>query len=172
MENRGQQHSKSDAGAAAADGVLITPDTPDSVDARWCLEQYFRELAARFDAGFDPANSISANAEELTPPAGVFIVARLNGRPVGCGALKAKADGIGEIKRMWVAADARGHGIGRRVLEAIEAAARDFGLRTLRLETNRTLKEAQALYRAGGYVEVDAFNDEPYAHHWFEKALL
>ncbi len=73
---------------------------------------------------------------------------------------------------MWVSADARGLGVGRRMLETLEIVAREFGLSTLRLETNRTLTEAQALYRKRGYVEVEPFNDEPYAHHWFEKAQI
>jgi GNAT superfamily N-acetyltransferase len=121
--------------------------------------------------GFDPALSISADADELTPPAGVFVVARLGGRPLGCGALKQKGGGVGEVKRMWVSSDLRGLGVGRRILEALEEHARKFGLGTLRLETNRALQEAQALYRGHGYVEVAPFNDEPYAHHWFEKSL-
>src|SRR5262249_17590450 len=79
---------------------------------------------------------------------------------------------IGEIKRMWVADDARGLGVGRRILETLETRARDFGVSTLRLETNRTLKEAQALYRRSGYLEVEPFNDEPYARHWFEKVRI
>ncbi|HKM62029.1 MAG TPA: GNAT family N-acetyltransferase [Acidisphaera sp.] len=163
-----RQHGERDALAGA---VRIGVEAPDSADARWCLDQYVRELAMRFDAGFDPARSISANPDELTPPAGVFVIGRLDGRPIGCGALKVKPDGIGEIKRMWVCADARGLGIGRQLLTALEALAREFGLVTLRLETNRTLSEAQALYRASGYVEVASFNDEAYAHHWFEKVL-
>ena len=110
--------------------------------------------------------------DELTPPAGVFVVARLGGQPIGCGALKVKDRTTGEVKRMWVAADARGLGVGRRILETLETRARDFGVSTLRLETNRTLKEAQALYRKCGYLEVEPFNDEPYAHHWFEKARI
>jgi ribosomal protein S18 acetylase RimI-like enzyme len=57
------------------------------------------------------------------------------------------------------------------VLRTLEAKAREIGLRRLRLETNRTLLEAQALYRQEGYREVERFNDEPYAHHWFEKRL-
>jgi DNA-binding MarR family transcriptional regulator/GNAT superfamily N-acetyltransferase len=153
-----------------ASAVQITAEAPDSTDARWCVEQYFRELAGRFETGFDPAKTIPANADELTPPAGVFVVARLGGQPIGCGALKLKDRRVGEVKRMWVAADARGLGVGRRILETLEAHAREFGVSTLRLETNRTLKEAQALYRKCGYVEVKPFNDEPYAHHWFEKA--
>jgi DNA-binding MarR family transcriptional regulator/GNAT superfamily N-acetyltransferase len=154
-----------------ASAIRIEAEAADGTDARWCLERYFLELADRFEAGFDPALSISASVDELTPPAGVFLVARLGGRPRGCGALKRKDRKIGEIKRMWVSSDLRGLGVGRRILAALEAHARKFGLHTLRLETNRTLEEAQALYRGCGYVEVAPFNDEPYAHHWFEKSL-
>ncbi|MBD3753393.1 MAG: GNAT family N-acetyltransferase, partial [Micrococcales bacterium] len=59
----------------------------------------------------------------------------------------------------------------RRLLTAIEDAARDAGSTVVRLDTNRTLTEAIRLYRSAGYVEIPAFNDEPYAHHWFEKHL-
>ena len=151
--------------------VDVTLETPTSGDARWCLDEYFRELAGRFDTGFDPAKSNPARDEEVTPPAGFFAVARLDGYPVGCGALKRKDKTTGEIKRMWTAPSARGRGVARKVLQALETAAREFGLTTLQLETNRTLTEAQALYRKAGYREVDPFNDEPYAHHWFEKNL-
>jgi GNAT superfamily N-acetyltransferase len=152
-----------------ASAVQITRETPGSSTARWCLEQYFHELARRFDNGFDPAKSISAKVEELTPPAGVFLVAHLGGQPIGCGALKVKDRDIGEIKRMWVHEEMRGLGIGLRILQELEAQAREFSLSTLRLETNQALKEAQALYRRSGYRDVAPFNDEPYAHHWFEK---
>jgi DNA-binding MarR family transcriptional regulator/GNAT superfamily N-acetyltransferase len=155
-----------------ASAVQIKAEAASSAEARWCIEQYFGEIARRFDTGFDPAKTISATPEELTPPAGIFVIARLGGQPIGCGALKVKDRKIGEIKRMWVSPDARGLGLGRRLLETLETRAREFGLRTLRLETNRTLKEAQALYRSCGYLEVEPFNDEPYAHHWFEKARI
>jgi GNAT superfamily N-acetyltransferase len=154
-----------------ASTVKITVEPPDSPDALWCLGEYFKELAERFERGFDPAKSISANAEELRPPVGIFAIARLAGQPVGCGALKINDKKTGEIKRMWVHTDARGLGVGRRILDALEKKARGLSLRRLRLETNRALKEAQALYRNSGYVEVRRFNDEPYAHRWFEKAL-
>ncbi len=72
---------------------------------------------------------------------------------------------------MWVAPAARGQGVGRRLLEALEDHARQLGLAILHLETNRALHEAQALYRRHGYQEVAPFNAEPYAHHWFEKRL-
>ena len=151
--------------------VRIAIEQPTTPDARWCIEQYFSELNARFEAGFDPSLSISADAQELTPPAGILLVARLRGRPVGCGALKLHPGAPAELKRMWVASEARGLGLGRRLLQELERHARDTGVDVLRLETNRALTEAIALYRSSGYCEVEAFNDEPYAHHWFEKRL-
>jgi GNAT superfamily N-acetyltransferase len=151
--------------------VRFAIEDPSSADARWCFEQYFAELDARFDAGFDPALSISADAAELTPPAGALVIARLRERAIGCGALKFHPHLPAEVKRMWVSPDARGLALGRRLLEELEQHAREAGVRVLRLETNRALTEAIALYRRSGYVEVDAFNDEAYAHHWFEKRL-
>jgi GNAT superfamily N-acetyltransferase len=73
---------------------------------------------------------------------------------------------------MWVAESARGLGIGRRLLADLEACAREAGAPSARLETNRTLVEAIAMYRSEGYAEVPAFNAEPFAHHWFEKPLV
>src|SRR5262249_42166649 len=125
----------------------------------------------RFDAGFDPALSISAHAHELIPPAGVLLIACLREEPVGCGALKLHENAPGEIKRMWVAPQARGLGLGRRLLKELERHAQEAGAAVLHLETNHTLIEAIELYRNNGYQEVAAFNDESYAHHWFEKHL-
>jgi DNA-binding MarR family transcriptional regulator/GNAT superfamily N-acetyltransferase len=148
--------------------AVVDPRHPD---ARHCVRAYFAELAERFDGGFDPARSIPADDESLTPPAGLLLVATLHAEPVGCVALKLGAAHLAEVKRMWVSPDVRGLGLGRRLLTEIEAAAAERGVRTLRLETNGTLTEAIALYRASGYREVERFNDEPYAHHWFEKTL-
>jgi GNAT superfamily N-acetyltransferase len=151
--------------------VSFAIEDPTTDDARWCIEQYFAELDARFDAGFDPARSIPADAHELVPPSGALIVARLDGKPIGCGALKFHGDAPAELKRMWVAPRARGLGVGRRLLQELERQARDAGVTIVRLETNHALTEAIALYRRSGYVEVERFNEEPYAHHWFEKRL-
>lgn len=95
----------------------------------------------------------------------------MHGEPVGIGALKFHDDGPPDIKRMWVAAAARGLRLGRRLLADLEARAAQHGARVVRLETNRALVEAIALCRSAGYREVPAFNDEPYAHLWFEKDL-
>jgi DNA-binding MarR family transcriptional regulator/GNAT superfamily N-acetyltransferase len=152
--------------------VEIAPIDPAHAHARHCLCAYFAELDHRFDAGFDPALSIRADEEELRPPVGVLLVASLGADPIGCGALRFHDEAPAEIKRMWVAESARGLGIGRRFLTELEAHAADHGARAVRLETNRTLVEAISLYRSAGYVEVAPFNDEAYAHHWFEKRLV
>src|SRR5271169_139807 len=155
-----------------AAAVEIRVEQPDSAAALWCLETYYRELAERFEGGYDPAMALPLGPDKLIPPAGCFIVAYLDGVPIGCGALKVKDAKIGEIKRMWVAASARGLGIGRRILMSLEENAGKFGLGILRLDTNKALKEAQNLYRTSGYREVAPYNNEPYAHHWFEKAVM
>jgi DNA-binding MarR family transcriptional regulator/GNAT superfamily N-acetyltransferase len=144
---------------------------PDGADARSCVRTYFAELDRRSESGFDTAAGISAEPHEVTPPAGVFLVAYLRGEPVGCGAVKHHPGDPSEIKRMWVSESARGLGIARRILAQLEADAVRSGATTARLETNKSLVEALALYRSADYVEVTAFNDEPFAHHWFEKQL-
>jgi DNA-binding MarR family transcriptional regulator/GNAT superfamily N-acetyltransferase len=149
----------------------ISVEDPDSPDARWCVAQYVAELGDRFEEGFDVTRSIPADSADLRPPRGVFLIARLDGRPVGCGALKTIESGVGSIKRMWVSEVVRGSGVGRRLLLTLENEAAGLGMSLLRLETNRSLHEAQALYRRNGYKEVPAFNDEPHAHHWFEKRI-
>src|SRR5262249_19092601 len=146
----------------------VRPVDPEHPHARHCLRAYVAELDRRFDAGFDPRRSISAAAAELRPPAGLFLVATLRGQPIGCGALKFHGREPTEVKRMWVADSARGLGVGRRLLAELEAHAARHGARVLRLETNKSLTEAIAMYRSAGYAEVAAFNDEPYADHWFE----
>jgi GNAT superfamily N-acetyltransferase len=153
------------------DALKIGVADPAGEDARSCLLRYFGELERRFDTGFDPAASVSANPEELVPPSGWFLLARLDGVAVGCGALKVLGDGVGELKRMWVAPELRGMGIAQRLLAALEAQARDAGLALLRLDTSRHLPEAHALYVRNGHVEIAAYNDNLYADHWFEKRL-
>lgn len=151
--------------------VEIRPVDPAHPDARQCFRAYFAELDRRSDSGFDPDAGITAEPHELRPPAGLLLIAYLRFEPVGCGAVKQHENAPSEIKRMWVAGGVRGLGIGRRLLEELEASAARSGARRVRLETNRALTEAIAMYRSAGYREVPAFNDEPFAHHWFEKRL-
>jgi DNA-binding MarR family transcriptional regulator/N-acetylglutamate synthase-like GNAT family acetyltransferase len=145
---------------------------PRDPDARYCLRAYFAELERRFDTGFDPGRSISASDEEMTLPNGLLLVASIHGAPMGCGALKLHPETrIAEVKRMWISPDVRGLGLGRRILERLAAEATVRGMTTLRLETNRALAEARRLYETAGFVEVEAFSTEPYAHHWFARSL-
>ena len=153
---------------SAVDIVEVTPDSPD---AEYCLSHYFRELAERFEGGFDPANSSAPTLDEFAPPHGTFIVMYMRGEPVGCGGFKFDPPDAAYIKRMWIDQSARGLGLGRRLLEELEQRAKALGYRKLRLETEKALAEAQQLYRKSGFREVPPFNDERYAHHWFEKPL-
>jgi DNA-binding MarR family transcriptional regulator/predicted GNAT family N-acyltransferase len=151
--------------------IRISPRDPGDPDAQHCIAAYFAELARRFDTGFDPARSLPAAAEDLIPPRGVLLVATLHAEPVGCAGLKLREHRPAEVKRMWVAESVRGLGLGRRLLAGVEEHAMASGVRTLRLETNQALVEAIRLYRSAGYREVAPFNDEPFAHHWFEKEI-
>ncbi|MFF4888386.1 bifunctional helix-turn-helix transcriptional regulator/GNAT family N-acetyltransferase [Micromonospora chersina] len=151
--------------------VVVEPCPPADPRARASVRAYAREIAQRFDDGFDPALSKPVRDEELVPPAGVFLLATLGGEPVGCGAVKLHAGAPAEIKRVWVSDGVRGLGVGRRLLDRLERYAAERGWNAVRLDTNRNLTEAIALYRAAGYQEIAPYNDEPYAHHWFEKRL-
>jgi GNAT superfamily N-acetyltransferase len=151
--------------------LKIGAEAPGHPDALWCLDRYFGELEQRFEGGYrrdmDP---VVADAQFL-PPGGLFLVARIDGRPVGCGAIKCVDSQLGEIKRIWVAGDARGRGIARQILEALEIAARDMGYRAVRLDSNRVLTEAHALYRSAGYSDCTPFNDDSNCHIWMSKTL-
>ena len=152
--------------------VELRPTDPAHPDARARFQHYFDELERRSHSRLDSATLIAAKPHGLRPPAGLLLVAYLHSEPVGCGAVKHHADAPSEIKRMWVAETARGLGIGRRLLAELEASAARSGATRARLETNRRLTEAISLYRSADYVEVAAFNDEPFADHWFEKRLV
>lgn len=153
---------------AAAEFVEVHPD---SADARQCLARYYSEIAERFADGFDPGQSSAPTLDDFAPPHGTFLVMRLDGASIGCGGFKRDTPDAAYLKRMWVAPEARGLGLGKRLLDELEERARKAGYGKVRLETEKTLTEAQALYRASGYLEVPPFNDELYAHHWFEKTL-
>ena len=155
----------------SACSVEIEAEGATGAAARHCLSEYYRELGDRFEAGYDPALSLVPSLEEFAPPRGIFLIARLHGKPVGCGGLKPISSDAAYLKRMWISPEVRGLGLARRMLRALEDRARAMNYSLVRLETNRALTEAQQLYRSSGYSEVAPFNDEPYAHHWYEKRL-
>ena len=156
----------------AAASVTIQSVDPAHPDARAGIRAYAAELDRRFTEGYDPGVGLSPDFAELRPPMGEFLVAYRFSEPVGCGAVKhVRDEGWSEIKRVWVAESVRGLGLGRRLLGELEQRAAAAGAERIRLDTNRSLTEAAALYRTAGYSQIAAYNDNPYAHLWFEKAL-
>lgn len=142
-------------------------------EAQRLVASYVAEIAATFPGGFDPAASVSADPAELSPPRGAFLVVRDDdGAAIGCGGVKLLDADTAEIKRMWLAPAARGRGLGRRLLEALEEAARGLGATEGRLDTNATLESALALYERAGWQRVAPYNDNAYATHWFTKPLV
>lgn len=153
---------------AKIDIVETDPQDPISVT---CLRAYYAELAARFEDGFDVSLSRDPDADDMRPPRGSFLVASTGERAVGCVGLKGSGGDMAEIKRLWVAKDARGMGVATRLMAAVETTARALGIAVLRLDTNSALPEAAALYRNAGWTEIARFNDDPYPDLFFEKRL-
>ncbi len=154
-----------------SDDLTISLESATQPDGQWCLMQYYKELAVRFDEGFDPDLKNKFDPAEMEPPHGWFVVARLADKPVACGAIMKLSDQSCEIKRLWVASSARGMGLGTKVMDQLEHIGRQAGFTDAKLDTNRTLDEARAMYEKRGYRETEPYNDNPYADHWFEKKL-
>ena len=174
------RHARPDALLAAMDmigsalGVLridVQQMDPQSAEARYCLGEYYGELARRFAQGFDVARSRDPDAADMRAPRGAFLVAISDGLPIGCVGLKGTGGELAEIKRLWVAPSARGLRLGRRLMDAAESSARELGITLLRLDTNSALPEAGQLYRTSGWREIARFNDDPYPDLFFEKRL-
>jgi DNA-binding MarR family transcriptional regulator/GNAT superfamily N-acetyltransferase len=159
------------AASLQRDRTVIEQADPRSEPARACLRAYYGELAQRFATGFDVARSRDPDAADMVPPRGGFLLAWSDGVPAGCVGLKGDGGDTAEVKRLWVATTARGQGLSRRLMAAVEDAARDLGVRVLRLDTNSALPEAIALYRKTGWTEIPRFNDDPYPDVFFEKRL-
>jgi DNA-binding MarR family transcriptional regulator len=169
----GQQSRLADA-LDAADRLMRVASTaivscdPADPEARTALTSYYDELARRFEDGFDPGEE---SFDEYRPPDGLMLLALGDGEPVACGCLQRLDEKSAEIKRMWVHRDWRGAGLGGRMLRALEQAAVDRGHALVRLDTNSVLTNAVEMYRRAGYNEISRYNDNPYAHHWFEKVV-
>lgn len=162
-------HQEQDQGRA--------PVTFSAADARCdaavgAMTAYFEELADRFPEGFDPGDTLVADAGTFDAPDGVFVLMHNAAEVVGCGGVHKLDDRCGEIKRMWVRKDHRGKGLGRTLLAALEAEGRRLGYEAIRLDTNSALTEAISMYESNGYRTIPRYNDNPFARHWFEKELL
>lgn len=141
------------------------------------LRRYYTELIIRYyGRPTDDAEVAAVLAEEpsddLAPPTGEFLVARLDGAPVGCVGVRVLDPRTVELTRMYVGPEARGlGGAGLLIAHAERVAVATFGAHAIRLDTRKDLVEARALYAKHGYSEIGAYNDSPYADHWFEKPL-
>ncbi len=159
--------------------IAIRRTRADAPDAAALLAAYGAELVARgrpwspLDPPPGAAGASWVEVHEMEPPGGAFLLLSDDGAAVACGGLRTlDADaGIGEIKRMYVVPGARRRGHARRLLSALEDAARDAGLTRLRLDTNAQQPEALELYAACGYAEIADYNGSPTATHWFQKDL-
>ncbi len=150
--------------------VVMEGVDPTSPSARAAVDAYLAELDATFEEGFDAAEA-AGDAEALGGPTGQFVLARSDDVVVGCGGVQRMPDGAAEIKRMWIHPGWRGLGLAGRLLRRLEAEAIALGHDTVRLDTNRALTTAIAMYGAAGYLPIGRYNDNPYADHWFEKRL-
>ena len=147
--------------------ALEPADTDTSCELQ---RAFFADIASRYH-GWDPSRSQSADPSELRPPGGAWVVAYIDGRPVGCGGLKALDSETAEIRRVFLDQSARGRGIGRWLLQELESRARQLGYQRLRLTTGDRQPEALGLFQAAGYLDIPAFNGNLFTRHWMEKTL-
>lgn len=144
---------------------------PQSDAALASMTNYFGELDVRFTDGFDPGDTLTADAPSMRAPAGAFVVAFDDDVPIACGGLLHLDATSSEIKRMWVDRTWRGVGLGARMLAELERLAAERGSTRVILDTNATLLEAIEMYGRAGYTPIERYNDNPYAQRWFERQL-
>ncbi len=144
--------------AAEGDGRALL----DAMSAE--LDELYRDRPGTLD-------SHPVSVQDLSPPAGAFIVLRERGEAIACGGVKRLEPEIAEIKRMYVGPSHRGRGIARRLLAELEGQARRLGYAVARLDTGPDQPAARRLYESSGYRPIEPYNDNPYAAYWFEKEL-
>ncbi len=148
----------------------IRSEPADDRPGRALLAAYIADADTRIGE-WDETRTPPTRADEMAPPRGEFLVAYVDGEPAGCAGLRRIDERTGEVKRMYVAPAARGRGVARALLSGLEDAARRAGYDQVRLDTSAAQPEARTLYLSAGYAEIDSYNDNQYAAHWFEKAL-
>jgi ribosomal protein S18 acetylase RimI-like enzyme len=156
--------------------VAITLMSPRADQARRALRAYFDDVASRYNGRQATEDEIASAmrddpSDDLAPPHGLLLVAHADGDVLGCAGLRLLPNHLGEVTRVFVAAEARRRGLGSRLLGQLEDQAREHHVSTLRLDTRHDLIEARRLYARHGYREVPPFNDDAYADHWFGKTL-
>ena len=151
--------------------VELAEEALDSPAVGPLLDALVADLQVRYDD--EAAAGAPLDPAAFAAPRGTFVVARLDGRPIACGGLRTVGEGVGEVKRMYVAPEARGRGLARRVLAELEALGRALGHRRLLLETGTRQPEAVALYASAGWARTEPYGewrDSPLSL-CFERAL-
>jgi GNAT superfamily N-acetyltransferase len=134
------------------------------------IEAMIEDVAALYGR-IDVPGAPSATPQDFSPPGGAFVALFEDDRAIAGGGVKRLDDEACEIKRMYVVPEARGRGLGRRLLEELEDEARRMGYRIVRLDTGPQQPGAQRMYQAAGYRAIGNFNANPFASFWGEKRL-
>jgi GNAT superfamily N-acetyltransferase len=144
----------------------------DEGDAAVLVHALHGEMAAIYDGlDMDAPTMPKTRAADLRAPRGTFLVGYEAGEPICCGGVKRLDERHCELKRMYVVPHARGRGVARRMLGALEDAAAELGYTVARLVTGPRQPAAQHLYESAGYVVIGNFNDDPEASFFAEKLL-
>lgn len=145
-------------------------------DAVAIMREYMDEVASRYYGRQATEAEIAqglaeAPSADLVAPTGAFLLGRRDGVIAGCAGTRVVGPGTSELTKVYVKPAHRGTGGGPALVAAAEDAARSLGSALMRLDTRHDLVEARALYARTGYAEVEPFNDDKYAEHFFAKAL-
>lgn len=135
------------------------------------MRAYFAELNGVFPGGFDPGPLTETSLADMRAPHGAFLLALDGDRVLGCVGLRREDGTTGEVKRLWVSPATRGRGLAPMLMAAVTDRARQMAMTRLILDTSAHLPGAVALYRRLGWREIARYNDNPYAHHFFEMHL-
>ena len=153
------------------DEITVRTEAADSLVAVRLVEAMVAEMEDLYDLPPGSGLGTGAPPADFAPPGGTFLVLYAGGRPVAGGGVKRDADGVAEIKRMYVVPEARRQGLGRQLLEALEDAARELRYRAVRLDTGARQPHAQAMYERAGYHAIGNYNGNSQASFWGEKIL-
>ena len=148
----------------------LVEESFDGPGAAVLFPDYVADIRAMYP-GWNPDIPPRMTATDVEPPAGRWLVAYRDGRPIGCAGLKRLDDRTAEIKRLFVAAPARGTGVARALIAGLERIARELGYERVRLDTGPKQHASVALFRSSGYVPIEDYNGNAVAAYWFEKRL-
>jgi GNAT superfamily N-acetyltransferase len=154
-EQHGMGHKGLDESVPQVGQFDIAAEDVDSADATRLIAELSAELARRYNFADDGSGHF--HPEDVAVPRSVFLLSRLNGRAVACGALRSLEGDVAELKLMYVESAVRGRGLSKRLLTALEDFARNMGYVALRLETADRQPEAIGLYQSAGYHRIEPF---------------